>query len=62
MVDSVAGSVMSSQFQAATQKSIVALKIDNQLMQETIRAIDDTTRVIQADSQGGRGSLVNIKA
>jgi hypothetical protein len=64
MVDSVAGSVVSSQLQTTTRVAVAAQKVEKEVTEATVQAIDDTARRIADDGarSGGRGGVVNIKA
>jgi hypothetical protein len=62
MVESVAGSVIGSQVQGV-RSSVIALKVEKEQTDSTIKALDDSVRQVAQDStsSSGRGSIVNLK-
>ncbi len=61
MVESVAGSVVGSQLQNV-RSSVVALKVDKELTEATVRSIEESTTPSREPPSGGRGRVVDIKA
>lgn len=60
MVDSVAGSVVGSQLQGV-RSSIVALKVDKEVNDASVRSIEASADAAKQSSSGGRGSIVDLK-